>query len=178
MRLIVTSDHGEEFWEFGGFEHGHTNRSVVTQVPLIVKAPGVVPGRNDSVVDLTQVLDALLDTPNSELLRLARSGTTERGRHALSENILYGPQEVSIVTDDLRLIINQEEQSATLLELDERGWETLDLSMDSSQRQRGKALHDALISLRGDLSGTPATNSLSIPDSDIFEQLRALGYVE
>jgi len=41
--IIVTSDHGEEFWEHNGFEHGHTLYNEVIHVPLIVKAPGGQP---------------------------------------------------------------------------------------------------------------------------------------
>lgn len=38
--LAVTSDHGEEFFEHGGFEHGHSLLPEVTGVPLIVRLPG------------------------------------------------------------------------------------------------------------------------------------------
>jgi arylsulfatase A-like enzyme len=38
--IILTSDHGEEFWEHGGFEHGHTLYNELIHVPLIVKLPG------------------------------------------------------------------------------------------------------------------------------------------
>ena len=37
--IILTSDHGEEFWEHGGFEHGHALYDEVIGVPLIVKLP-------------------------------------------------------------------------------------------------------------------------------------------
>lgn len=37
--IILTSDHGEEFWEHGGFEHGHTLYRELLDVPLIVKPP-------------------------------------------------------------------------------------------------------------------------------------------
>jgi arylsulfatase A-like enzyme len=44
LLVIVTSDHGEEFGEHGGFLHQrHLYREVI-QVPLIVWAPGRVPG--------------------------------------------------------------------------------------------------------------------------------------
>ncbi len=177
LRLVVTSDHGEEFWEFDRYEHGQTTRSVVTQVPLVLKAPGVKPGRNDSVVDLTLAPDALAAVEGSVLLRLAKSGT-EKGRHALSEDILYGPQEVSLVTDDLRLIIQQETKTATLLRLNDNGWEVEDLSMDPAQRERGRALYEAAVALRGNLDRTTAINALAVPDSTVFEQLRTLGYVQ
>jgi len=37
--IIFTSDHGEEFWEHGGFEHGHTMYNELLKVPLIIKMP-------------------------------------------------------------------------------------------------------------------------------------------
>ena len=38
--IIVASDHGEEFWEHDGFEHGHTLYNEVLRVPLMIKLPG------------------------------------------------------------------------------------------------------------------------------------------
>lgn len=40
--LIVTSDHGEEFWEHGGFLHGHSLFDELLRVPLVIVPP---PGR-------------------------------------------------------------------------------------------------------------------------------------
>ncbi len=37
--LLVTSDHGEEQFEHGSFEHGHAYEDEVTRVPLILRAP-------------------------------------------------------------------------------------------------------------------------------------------
>lgn len=37
--VVLTSDHGEEFWEHEGFEHGHTVYEELLRVPLIVKLP-------------------------------------------------------------------------------------------------------------------------------------------
>ena len=41
--IIFLSDHGEEFFEHEGFEHGHTLYDEVIKVPLIVSLPGQVP---------------------------------------------------------------------------------------------------------------------------------------
>jgi len=38
--LLITSDHGEEFWEHGGFEHGHTLFDELVHIPWILHAPG------------------------------------------------------------------------------------------------------------------------------------------
>jgi len=37
--IAFASDHGEEFWEHGGFEHGHSFHSEILHVPMIVKLP-------------------------------------------------------------------------------------------------------------------------------------------
>jgi arylsulfatase A-like enzyme len=37
---VFTSDHGEEFYDHQGFEHGHTLFEELVRVPLIVRAPG------------------------------------------------------------------------------------------------------------------------------------------
>jgi choline-sulfatase len=38
--IVFTSDHGEEFWEHGRFEHGHSVYEELLHVPLLVKLPG------------------------------------------------------------------------------------------------------------------------------------------
>lgn len=37
--VIVAGDHGEEFWDHGGFEHGHSHHRELLRVPLIVRRP-------------------------------------------------------------------------------------------------------------------------------------------
>mgnify|MGYP001027447531 CR=1 FL=1 len=38
--IVFTSDHGEEFWEHGFYQHGHSMYNEVVSVPLLVKFPG------------------------------------------------------------------------------------------------------------------------------------------
>ena len=40
--IIMLSDHGEEFFEHGGFEHGHSLYDELIRVPLIISLPGKV----------------------------------------------------------------------------------------------------------------------------------------
>ena len=47
--IIVTADHGEEFWEHDGFLHGHTLNDELLRVPLVVippHSPDPAPGGN------------------------------------------------------------------------------------------------------------------------------------
>jgi arylsulfatase A-like enzyme len=41
--IIVTSDHGDEFFEHGGLDHGHSLYQELLHVPLIVRYPGGAP---------------------------------------------------------------------------------------------------------------------------------------
>lgn len=38
--VVFSVDHGEEFWDHDGFEHGHTLYGELVGVPLIIKPPG------------------------------------------------------------------------------------------------------------------------------------------
>jgi arylsulfatase A-like enzyme len=59
--LVVTSDHGEEFFEHGGVLHGQTQYQEVLRVPLLVRGPGVPRGhRVKTPVSLVDVLPTLL----------------------------------------------------------------------------------------------------------------------
>jgi arylsulfatase A-like enzyme len=61
--LMVTSDHGEEFFEHGGVLHGQTQYQEVLRVPLLLRGPGVPRGRRVptpvSLVDVAPTLLAL-----------------------------------------------------------------------------------------------------------------------
>jgi membrane-anchored protein YejM (alkaline phosphatase superfamily) len=52
--LLVTGDHGEEFNEHGGWLHVGALHEEQIHVPLLLKVPGLAPGRRD---DLTSHLD-------------------------------------------------------------------------------------------------------------------------
>jgi len=57
--VVVYSDHGEEFWEHGGIEHGHALWEEVVRVPLIIRSPNLPVGRVSrpgSLLDLTPTL--------------------------------------------------------------------------------------------------------------------------
>lgn len=58
--VVVLSDHGEEFWDHGGFEHGHSLHDELLRVPMVVRAPGIKPGRYAEPVSLLDVTPTLL----------------------------------------------------------------------------------------------------------------------
>lgn len=65
--VVFTADHGEEFLDHGGFEHGHTLYEELVHVPLIIRDGGSAPSRAiDTVVghvDLVPTLCELTGVP-------------------------------------------------------------------------------------------------------------------
>jgi arylsulfatase A-like enzyme len=60
--IVFTSDHGEEFWDHGRFEHGHTLFNELLQVPLLIKPPRNHQNvRIDSRVPTGAIASTLLD---------------------------------------------------------------------------------------------------------------------
>ncbi len=59
--VVVTADHGEEFFEHGGVFHGRTQYQEMLRVPLIIVGPGIPGGlRVDQPVSLVDVAPTLL----------------------------------------------------------------------------------------------------------------------
>jgi arylsulfatase A-like enzyme len=61
MMLILTADHGEEFFEHGGVGNGLTLYNEQIRIPLIVKSPLIAPGVYDELVQLTDIYPTILD---------------------------------------------------------------------------------------------------------------------
>jgi len=61
--IVFTSDHGEEFWEHGNVEHGHSHYGEVIEVPLVLIGPGIQPGRREgvaSIMDIVPTIQAMI----------------------------------------------------------------------------------------------------------------------
>ena len=61
--VVLTADHGEEFFDHGSVGHGHSVYEELLHVPLIVRLPGVtdVPLAIDDAVGLVDVAPTILD---------------------------------------------------------------------------------------------------------------------
>ncbi|MCP3981041.1 MAG: sulfatase [bacterium] len=113
--VIVVADHGEEFWEHGGFEHGHAHYRETLRVPLIVRRPGGPVGRvsADRVRQL-DVAPTVIDFAGIEAAgelpgRVLGSGSA---RFAVAEGSLWGGDLVSVRSDLGTLISHRGEGTA------------------------------------------------------------------
>lgn len=128
--IVLTSDHGEEFWDHGGFEHGHSLYNELIEVPLLIKPPGQFEGgriaANVGLVDLKGTVLDLADAPYSTSDPSVNSFSTlmddqERlgpDRTLFSGATLYGGEKEGIIfADSQKLIVNKEDDTVSLYDL-------------------------------------------------------------
>jgi len=110
--IVVTADHGEELFDHGGFEHGHSLLPEVSAVPLIVKLPaggaaGLRVAGDRASADLLPSLCATLGwtppdslTGRTDLWPLSAGAPspvwTGPASPAVLENLLYGPPQSAV----------------------------------------------------------------------------------
>jgi arylsulfatase A-like enzyme len=185
--VVVTADHGEELFEHGGFEHGHTLYEELLRVPLLLAGPGVAPGRIAapvSLVDLTPtILDALgLSVPEGLAGRsrwpLAR-GDAAGGDGAspetfVAESTLHGPFRRALVRWPWKLVVTEGAPPA-LYDLDADPGERRDrASADPGVVAELGAQLDALVA-----EAARGTSLEAAPlDPETRRQLEGLGYLE
>ena len=139
--LVITSDHGEEFFEHGGLEHGHTLFQELIHVPLIFKLPGNsttrrIPERvtNQSIYQTLLDLCALpLPAFGHEVASLRplwdSTGTPWVPPPCLvADSILYGEPGSAVVFNDLKYVVRPKSRTETLFDLAADPGETTSLA--------------------------------------------------
>lgn len=122
--VVFTSDHGEELWDHGGYEHGHSHHTEVVDVPLVVVGPGMTPGeiRQDpaSLIDVAPTLLAMADLPGIEGVDGRDLRASEDLRTLRAHGTLYGPVQSSVLTSSHRAIVLSEEGTHSVRAYDHR----------------------------------------------------------
>jgi arylsulfatase A-like enzyme len=185
--VIVTSDHGEEFRDHGGFGHGHTLFEEGIRVPLLFRLPrGLHAGtRVATPVSLVDVLPTILAELDIEVpaevqgTRLGLDGTNGENKRALVVSELLRFNEIrALIAGRWKLIDLRQPLEARLL---------FDLEADPSERevltvgQPGK-LAKLLVALAEHRERSLAMRRSPVRrhalDASQIEALRALGYVD
>jgi arylsulfatase A-like enzyme len=179
--VVLFSDHGEEFWDHGDFEHGHTLYDELLRVPLVVRAPGLGARRVDaptSLLDVTPTVLDLLGLPvpaldGRSLANLARTGedATFAGRPIGFGRVLYGNEAWGSVVDGRKYTSRSGAESIHDLRADAA--ERVNLRPDGADPAPGRAaLATAVgrpvtplwrITLADKESGGPYTAELTVP---------------
>ena len=143
----------------------------------MLKADRVVPGENATIVSIKDLYPALTGQ-SGPIVDFARRGVDDTTQIALAEDILYGPPQISVISNDLRLQISPSLNRMALFELDDRGRETLDISTDPEKREHSQPLQAFLRHARPGTGAIKAFDPIAVQSFSDFDQLRALGYVD
>ena len=184
--IVLTSDHGEELFDHGGFEHGHAMWQELLHVPLVVWAPGVEPGRETAPVSLVDVAPTVLDslgiappTPFDGISLWPNLTAVEPlpQRPLFAEGVLYGAPQTAVVNWPHKIIVNHQDGLT----------DVFDLARDPRERsRRARNASDPPHPLIADLCrhqrlahdmGRATDRAPAAPGREVLERLRSLGYL-
>ncbi|MFN7965049.1 MAG: sulfatase-like hydrolase/transferase [Acidobacteriota bacterium] len=187
--IVITSDHGEELFERGGFDHGDTLYEEATHVPLIVHAPGLVPAGRviDTTVGLVDVPATILDLAGlsathgsgRSLRPMWQGGGT--ARPVFAEAIGRGSEALAACWDGALKYIRRDTSSGRhewLFDLASDPGEQRDLTANrKADLARLRALYDAHAATAAQVAKTLGAGEEALTEEDLA-RLRSLGYVQ
>jgi len=127
--IIITADHGEEFWDHGNFMHGHSLYDEILRIPFIIKFPnGYMKNYRTSIkVNLLDIAPTILSYLNISaaykyqginLLDAIRNPHKYTDRIIFAENTLYYHELKAVIYKDYKLILSDEKAELYNLEND------------------------------------------------------------
>lgn len=146
MRFALTSDHGEEFFEHGGFEHGHSLHTELVHVPLVIDYT-FTESKDEQVLDGVvstrdlgrRLLESLwLEVPAS-FAPSTSDWNGEGGGMAYSATTLYGPDRIALRTDAHSVLLELREGDSALgvmYDLEVDAGELQELEVDPELREK------------------------------------------
>ena len=188
--LIFLSDHGEEFYEHGGWQHMRALYAESVRIPFIVKLPQATPPRRGRTSTLAQQVDLLptvlavlgLDVPpqveGRDLIAALDRGEGGRPAQGFSYFDRRSRKGVSVVDGDWKMIqIRLQDEPLPAPEL-------YNIARDPGERLDVAAAHPEVLGyLRSVLelherAATGLAAGEADIDDDLRRELKALGYLD
>ena len=113
--LIITADHGEEFWDHDDFEHGHTLYDELLRVPFIIYGGNFKPKEIMTQVRLIDLPPTILDIVHGEnrfrmqgqsLLKIIKKGKGGKELPVFATGLLYGDEKYCLIKNRIKFIVN------------------------------------------------------------------------
>ena len=186
--VMISSDHGEEFWEHGRYDHGKTLYEEVIRIPLVVRYPEGDAGVSDAPVGLVDFAPSILtylgmDVPPSMQGRDIRVAAPGGGRGEgdvpafAGSSMLKGQRRYCVIYKGRKLIIGHWDDWSKA--------EYFNLVVDAGEQDPIGLFDPSRVKLEGLLKGWMEGN---IKFSKHFEragvsnavrdQMRAVGYID
>ena len=191
--IILTSDHGEEFWEHGGYEHGHSVYEEVITVPLMVKTPGSTSNRKVSArVSNRLITPTVLDLCKidhqdrcyaSRSLRPLWEGeaSPDQGGVVFSSGALYYEEKEAFIFDDHKYVHLPASRREELYNLRADPGETTNIVRTSPEMARkGRTLLEEARAEFAKVRACYGVRNTEGPDlsPETRRGLRSLGYIQ
>jgi arylsulfatase A-like enzyme len=187
--IVFASDHGEEFWEHGRYEHGHTLYDEVLRVPLAFKLPGAAArARVDAPVSTAALVPTVLDALGiafdpgllsaRSLVPWWSSPTTAALEPLFAAGTYYFGEKRGVVFDGKKLVLELDTGRTELYDLarDPRELSSIAAAAPEGVREGLRLLRawqDGCAELRAKLGLTGADSEAG---GEAERALRALGY--
>jgi arylsulfatase A-like enzyme len=189
--IIVTSDHGEEFWDHNNFEHGHTVYNELLHVPIIMAGNRLKHAVIKKPVNLIDILPTLLHFAHISVANLHISGKNllkGSPKPIFSLGTLYGDEKYCLIKDNMKIIRNTGRKKGKKGLAGYRSnekFELYDLAIDPFETHNLRLEKpDLFLKLKKELqkykkSGDPLIGKKILPekDSELKEKLKSLGYL-
>jgi len=185
--VVITSDHGEEFWEHGSMLHWQSYYSPNLHVPLIVHVPNGSPRRIAGPVELIDVVPTALellglprlpDAMGQSVVARLRNTAPDPERVAYSEPFTFDITTRTVVSDRYQLHYDVKTHATRLFDIRTDP----DATTDLSAREPAVVAH--LLHQIGEwqerIAGAARDGGTgsqpNVLDAQTRDQLRALGY--
>jgi arylsulfatase A-like enzyme len=197
--IIISSDHGEEFWDHGGFEHGHTLYNELLRVPLLIKLPSSFRAPVHTIIEenvsMQQILPTILELCQIEILDKEKynyepslsthweiPGKVDKsGPPIISTGLLYYDHKISVLMNNFKYIRDLTNQFEELFNLTDDPYEKINIAL------QGHSYKETLNEILGiernkaldirNLIGLMDENQFDL-DKATLERLRSLGYIQ
>jgi arylsulfatase A-like enzyme len=189
--VALTADHGDEFWEHGGYQHGHTLYDELIRIPFIVRGPGVLSKARRVTADVQHLdlMPTLLDligrnapaeAQGRSLLPLLSGGASAPsvGNFTFSEGLFLTEEKKALRGNGYKLIYLPFSNEFELYDLTRDPAELNNLA--ESDPEMVENLHGVLqawlLAARERGVTLPRSNDQEQVDAGAVERLRSGGY--
>ena len=185
--VVLTSDHGEEFYEHKQFGHGQSTFSELSHIPLFIAGPGISSGVSSVPVELVDLYPTIATWAGAPVpqsihgrdLSALLAGGDDRQRNSLVQNIKVGELHSLIVGRHklVHVLSSSKQESWMLFDLDVDPGELNDISGDNPELM--DKLREILASRRSESERYRVDETTEVVfDAATTQDLQGLGYLD